>query len=404
MLLWIIRLKKQLNIQKNKIEDFDYFLDNTPLFIDAFDEKGKCVLWNKECKRIFGWSIDEINSEKNSLALFYPDVEDQKIVLELLNNDKASELNEYYPQTKEGKVIISLWAIIPIPNGYNIGIGYDISHLSTNILRERTLQLNQTKQKLAEFNISLENRVKLEIEKNKEHQKIMIFQSRHAQMGETLSIIAHQWRQPLNNLSLIIQNAIFQYKSGKFSDATIQTLDTESFKQIQEMSQTISNFKNFFKPNNILRQINLSNAIDNALNIVIPSLKSQNIFLHTILKNNLYVTGYSSELEQAIINILLNARDILANKNIKKKSILLEVKSNEKSITISIKDNGGGVALDIIDDIFNPYFSTKSNKNGTGLGLYITKIIIEDHMKGNLSLHNDKKGAVFIINLNSFTP
>jgi PAS domain S-box-containing protein len=392
LFLWIVQLKKKLHRQK---EDFDYFLDNVPLFVDAFDENGKCVLWNKECERVFGWSIDEINAVENSLALFYPDEEDQKKTLDILQNLKDCQLHEYYPKTKEEEVIISQWASLPIPNGNSIAIGYDVTTQSVDIVKERTLQLNETKQKLAELNTSLEKRVQVEVDKNKEQQKMMMLQCRHAQMGETLSMIAHQWRQPLNNLSLVIQDAVFQYKSGKFNDETMQVLNEESFSQIQQMSRTITDFKNFFKPDKVLREIDVLDAISQALTIVQPTLESEAIVLESNLAKDVTIMGYASEFEQAIVNILLNAKDALVDNNIDNKSISILLESNEESVTLSIKDNAGGIPADIMDNIFDPYFSTKHQKQGTGLGLYISKIIIEDHMQGKLTTLNSKDGAVF---------
>ncbi len=248
--------------------------------------------------------------------------------------------------------------------------------------------------KIAQVNNSLEKRVKEEVEKNKQHQKMMILQSRHAQMGEILSMIAHQWRHPLNNLSLIIQNAVFKYSVDKLDDNEISKLDLESSTQIRQMSKTIKEFKNFFSPDNKSVKYDINKSIVDAVSIVKPMLEAENIFLNLNTKNNIFVKGFPTELGQAIVNIITNSKDALVEKNIDNKSIKLSLELIENDVKITIEDNGGGVPSKILEKIFDPYFSTKMDKNGTGLGLYMTKIIVEDHMYGKLNVTNSNNGFV----------
>ncbi|MFT5835822.1 MAG: signal transduction histidine kinase [Sulfurimonas sp.] len=255
-------------------------------------------------------------------------------------------------------------------------------------------QLNETKNKLAQLNNSLEERVEIEVEKNKQHQKMMILQSRHAQMGEILSMIAHQWRHPLNNLSLIIQNSIFKYGVNKLDDDAISKLDIDSSTQIRQMSNTIKEFRSFFQPDNISVKYDINRSIVDALSIVKPMLDAENIDINIETQDNILVVGFPTELGQAIVNILTNSMDALVERNVIKKSIKLSLILICNEVVINIADNGGGVPLEIVDKIFDPYFSTKMDKNGTGLGLYMTKIIVEDHMNGKLSVSNSDNGLV----------
>ena len=242
----------------------------------------------------------------------------------------------------------------------------------------------------------LEKRIKEEVEKNKQQQQHMFQQNRLAQMGEMLSMIAHQWRQPLNNLSLINQMLVMQYHNNRLDTDKIDKFEQDSSKQILGMSQTITDFSNFFKPEVGKREFFLKQLINQSLAFTLPSLKRANIKISVTFQEDIEILGYPNELGQGIINIVNNAKDILIERKIIPKEIIINVKKNSRDIIISIEDNAGGIEENIIDKIFDPYFSTKG-KNGTGLGLYMTKIIIEEHMKGKILLANTINGACFKI-------
>jgi signal transduction histidine kinase len=256
---------------------------------------------------------------------------------------------------------------------------------------------------IAQLNSSLEEKVKLEVEKNKQQQKMMIQQSRHAQMGEVLSMIAHQWRHPLNNLSLIIQNAVFKYSVNKLDDDGISKLDIESSAQIRQMSNTIKEFRRFFLPDNVSVKYDINSSINDAISITKPLLDAKNISLTLDTQENINIVGFPTELGQAIANIITNSKDALMEKEMSNKSIKLSLTLIDNEAKITIEDNGGGVPLEILEKIFDPYFSTKMEKNGTGLGLYMTKIIVEDHMRGKLNVANSNNGFVVEIVLPRYT-
>ena len=268
----------------------------------------------------------------------------------------------------------------------------------TRILKKVNISLEDKIKKrtyeLAELNNSLEYRVEQEVQKNKQHQKVMIQQSRHAQMGEVISMIAHQWRQPLNNLSLIIQDAVFQYKVDKLDKNVIATLSKESSKQIRQMSNTIKDFRTFFQPDNVSVEYDINRSIIDAVSIVRPILDAQKVSLDIQSEDGIYIVGFPTELGQGIVNIIMNAKDALMEKNIENKSIKLSLSLVENNAIIIVKDNGQGIPLEIIDKVFDPYFSTKASSSGTGLGLYMTKIIVEEHMNGKLNISNSDDGVI----------
>jgi len=259
--------------------------------------------------------------------------------------------------------------------------------------------LDQTN-KLNMFIKTLKIKVENEVKKNEQQQLMLFAQSRHAQMGEMLSMIAHQWRQPLNALSLVNQMIIEKLNSGKIEQSDIDKFQSRSKKQIIYMSETIDSFKNFFTPKSEKEDFYILDTIKDTLFIIEPVLENYNITYNIeVSYEKLSLNGYSKELNQAILNILNNAKDALIQKNISNKFININISQENSDILLYIEDNAGGIPKDIIQKVFDPYFSTKVQKNGTGLGLYMTKTIIEDKFKGTIKVSNKNDGALFKITL-----
>ena len=250
---------------------------------------------------------------------------------------------------------------------------------------------------IRKLNESLEESVKTEVQKNRDKDKLMLSQSRLAQMGEVISMIAHQWRQPLNSLSLLNQTILLKYDRNKLNDEAIDFFRTNSKKQIHEMSKTIDDFKDFFKPQKIKVEFLLNNVIHNLLDIIKPIYESNNVQINLSIKGDYRMIGYPNELGQAVLNILNNAKDALIDNNITNKLVSIEIMEVNQRVHLIISDNAGGIPDEIIENIFDPYFSTKDDKNGTGLGLYMTKMIIEEHMNGDITVSNGDNGAIFTI-------
>jgi len=241
----------------------------------------------------------------------------------------------------------------------------------------------------------------MDITNIKNQQKIIQHQSKLAQMGEMISMIAHQWRQPLNAISITSSNLQFKCMiddiNKDFFEQELKLIDKYS----QHLSKTIDDFRDFFKENKEKTMTSLVKVINDTLDIVRVSIENKNITINTNIGCSLEFMTYENELKQVVLNLIKNAEDILLERNIKNPTISIltvcDIK-NCKNQTLIIKDNGGGVPEDIILKIFEPYFSTKKEQNGTGIGLYMSKLIIEDHCKGKLTVTNDKEGAVFQIN------
>ena len=239
----------------------------------------------------------------------------------------------------------------------------------------------------------------------KEQEKMLQQQSRLAQMGEMISMIAHQWRQPLGAISSTSLNLQMQIEldtfnlAEKMDDNSCQVYFQKELKEIdklvQNLTNTIDDFRYFYKTNKKAVTIKVEDAIEKSLNIIKSSLASDNIEIIKVYNSKEEIELYESEIMQVILNLLKNAQDNFQEKERKEPSIKIITKDR----TISICDNGGGISEDILNKIFDPYFTTKNEKNGTGLGLYMSKTIIEEHHNGKLSVQNRDGGVCFTIEL-----
>jgi len=249
----------------------------------------------------------------------------------------------------------------------------------------------------------------LDLSEIKHKDKLLQEQTRLAQMGEMISMIAHQWRQPLGAISSSVISIQTKKVSGKF-DLTQKEERDEYFnfsdtrlenisKYVQILSSTIDDFRNFFKPEKQKERVNLTSPIKRALGIVEESMKSKNITISIDFNIDKKVTIYQNEMMQVFLNILKNSEDSLVENMSRNAQIKIETKEVGKYYLISISDNGMEIPDEVLVKIFDPYFSTKDKKNGTGLGLYMSKIIVQEHNAGILKAFNIEGGVCFEIYL-----
>jgi signal transduction histidine kinase len=273
-------------------------------------------------------------------------------------------------------------------NNYTLRTAYksndEIGLLSNSF--NKMLSSIQEKQKLQED-------IKQEIEKNRQQQLLMLHQSRLAQMGEMISMIAHQWRQPLNSLAMLSNIVVVKYRRGKLDTKIIDYFNESSNKQIQQMSKTIDDFRDFFKPEKERVDYCINDVIIHSIDMLNVGFSQYNLVLKYENSQKIYSNGFPNELGQALVNIINNAKDALVENEIVDKVIVVYLEEQDNRVILTIRDNAGGIPDDIIDKIFDPYFSTKAEKNGTGLGLYMTKLIIEEHLDGKVSVKNRSDGA-----------
>ncbi len=243
------------------------------------------------------------------------------------------------------------------------------------------------------INKNLQTKINEEVTKSREKDKAMLQQSRLAQMGEMISMIAHQWRQPLAAINATSANLILKAKLDMLEHDVAIELGEKISQLTQHLSHTIDDFREFFKPNKERMDTTYTELIQSVLNIVADSLEAKDIKLKQNLKSEVLLSTYPNEIKQVILNLIKNAEDALLEREIEQPVITIETQEN----ILRVRDNAGGVPKDIIEKVFDPYFSTKKQKDGTGLGLYMSKTIIEEHCGGELLVSNDAEGAVFEI-------
>jgi len=237
----------------------------------------------------------------------------------------------------------------------------------------------------------------------------MLHQSRLAQMGEMLSMIAHQWKQPLASIAAIevgIKTTIdlekYDLTVDEGREEFISYLDERLNKvelHVKNLAQTIEDFSNYYKPNKEAEFLNINSIVMKSYELLKDSLHSNNIEISFDLNSEYFMDVYENELMQVILNILNNARDQLIENRVQRAMIFVKTYAKRDEVIIEIEDNGGGIPENILENIFDPYFSTKSEKNGTGLGLYMSRMIINEYHNGSISAHNSIIGAVFRIKI-----
>ena len=351
-----IKVKEATKELREKNKNINHLLDSTMEAIIIWDDKYNIKHLNKSCSKIFEYdNLDILIGQNIYKVIPESEIKTLKKTLKQDNTD-AYEINLY----KNGNILFPA-----LVKGTNTIIDNKIHRISTII----------------------------DLTNIKNQERLLLEQTRRAQMGEMLSMIAHQWRQPLSAISATAGSIIIGTQLKNINDEKILKLSSNIEDYTQHLSTTINDFRDFFKPNKAQENITYKELIDSVLNIMEVSIINKNIKLVKNLNDNKIFYTYSNELKQVIINLLKNAEDSLIESKTENPTITIYTHNN----ILEIADNGGGINNDIIDKIFEPYFSTK-NKNGTGLGLYMSKTIIEKHCKGKLSVTNHN-GAVFKIKL-----
>jgi len=260
-------------------------------------------------------------------------------------------------------------------------------------------ELKMKTQEISEFNLTLAQKVDDEVEKNREKDKQMFQQNRLAQMGEMIGMIAHQWRQPLAAISSTSSAINLKAKLNKLDNVKVIELTNKINEYSKHLSETIDDFRKFFKDEKEQSETTYNEILKNVLSIIEISIRNNMIEIVEDYNCDDKFLTYPNEIMQVLLNLIKNAEDILIEKKVENPYIKISTYVKEDNLILEIEDNGGGVPEDIIDKVFIPYFSTKLKKDGTGLGLYMSKTIIEDHCLGSLSVCNRNDGALFTISL-----
>jgi PAS domain S-box-containing protein len=381
--------------------------------VSKTDINGIITFVNDEFCKISGYTREELIGQNHNIVR-HPDV--PKSTFKKLWDTilaKKTFKSTVKNRAKDGRTFYVNTTIIPILDEEGeieefIAIRYDVTkevELKMELERkERELeQLNRTLEervalqtrKLYELNKHLEERVREEVAKNEEKQKMLFLQSRMAILGQMMANIAHQWRQPLTELAL----SLFNLKKAalKRDDAQVEAVYDEAKMMIQNMSQTIEDFINFFRPDKPKTPFRLKESVEEALQITRKTFEKEYIDLQLSIDDALEVVGVSNELSQVIINLLQNAKDAFRQQGTKGRRIRIAVERAGEFAKIVVEDNAGGIPAEVIERIFEPYFTTKHAAKGTGLGLFMSKMIVEKSFGGGIEAENVGEGARFTI-------
>ncbi len=352
--------------------------------------------WTKEIYNIYEVDFNFKHIIENMLMFYLQKEEMEKALNNLIKNGESFDLTVPIISAKSNKKIVRITGNAEFQNNK--------PNKLYGIIQDLTEEF-KIKEELENYKTFLEQKVTDEVNKNREKDKILIQQSKLAALGEMLGAIAHQWRQPLNTINLSSYLIEELNKKNQNQNTSIQKYINQIIETTEYLSNTIDDFRNFFKPNKDKDVFDVVEIVKSSISLISAQLTNHSIKVELNVKEggNYRLNSYPNEFKQVLINIFNNAKDSIILKmqkeNIEIGVITISICNNDNSIKIEINDNGVGIDKSIIDKIFEPYFSTKFSAQGTGIGLYMSKSIIENSMNGTLNAKSKKSGAVFIIKI-----
>jgi two-component system, NtrC family, C4-dicarboxylate transport sensor histidine kinase DctB len=333
-----------------------------------------------------------LNLQINSISIY---------LTSLINYDLSLAINEKRNTDKIFNIIL-IFSIISIFIVFLFSVILSIFIINNfkqlhNSLEEK---VNIKTKELQELNNYLEIKISKEVAQNRKKDIIMFQQARFASLGEMLNNIAHQWRQPLGSITMIIQSFQTKMSLGKLNQSFLDEKVKDALLLANNMSNTLDDFKNFFSPNKIKSEFSIKNCIEHSIELSKYPLIQENIEVRLTIKKDVKINSFYNELSHVFLNIISNSKDALCS-NVDKNDRIIKIVVNKfkNHLVVNMLDNGGGIPPEILPKIFEPYYTTKYKSAGTGIGLYMTKQIIEKHMDGKIScknlLHKIKDERIF---------
>ncbi len=346
-------------------------------------------------------SYEELNYEINSIKVY---------ITSLINYDLKVAIEEKRDTDRLFNYIF-LFSILSIIFVFLFSILLSVLIINHFKKLHKILETKVEKKtkELLELNENLEKKIAKEVKNSRKKDIIMFQQAKLASMGEMLNNIAHQWRQPLGSISMIIQSFQTKMELGKLTSEFVDTKVKDALLLAENMSTTLDDFKNFFSPNKVKSKFSLKDCIEHSFELSKYILEKENIHHIIEIKKDVMINGFYNELSHVILNLINNSKDALIVKECCiRKEIKVIVKPLDTKVTIHFIDNGGGIDEEVLPKIFEPYYTTKYKSAGTGIGLYMSKQIIEKHMNGSIRCKNIKnpqpqceecKSTLFIIDI-----
>jgi len=376
-----LQLKQSLNDLSSKKEELQAVFDLAANGISILDRNGMFLYANKFFQNMMEYTMEELYKE-SCISLSAPEYAKP-------SQTAVQKAIQYGGIEKFKKICIT-------KSGVHLNASMSLSYLES---RDEILMITSDITEDIQYQDKLKKQVEIEVAKRSEQHEVMCHQSRLAAMGEMIDSIAHQWRQPLNSLGIIIQGLRHISTQKNIDVKFLKEIEVEIMEKVNYMSQTIDDFSMFFRISKQKEKFNVLKSIQDAIRLIDIQLKNNHIVFDINVDDNLdlNVLGFVNEFRQVVLNMIHNAMMAIVTSNQKNGKIEILIKSNRKNLHIEISDNGGGISKENMPKIFNPYFTTKDK--GSGIGLYMSKVIIENHMDGLLAVKNKKDGAQFTIML-----
>lgn len=367
---------------------FNKIYENTSEGILITDAAGHIQAVNPAFNLITGYSIEDVMGK--TPAMLQSGRHDDEFYRQMWGklSDEGKWSGEIWNNRKNGEILPEWLNITAIRD--STGNVQQYVGLFTDITQHKLAQ-----EQLRLFSETLEQQVVEQTRQNVEQERLLIEQSRNATMGEMIRNIAHQWRQPLSTVALAVQNIRDDFKELN-KEALDKDVDT-ALRCVMHMSETIDDFRNFFRSDKAKVLFNLHLATVESIRLLDATMDNAGIKVSSSGDQALQAIGYNNEFSQVMLNLLANATDALVENKIAQGRIAIELSSNEDSGIVMIRDNAGGIPEEIMGKIFDPYFTTKIS--GSGIGLYMSKIIIEKHMGGSITCRNTAEGAEFTVSI-----
>jgi len=399
--------KELKRVEIEAIEQRAAMIDALGDGVYGIDNEGICTFVNQSASELLGYSKDEILNQHQHYLFHHHHIDNSEYLevdcpIHKTTHDKHTRNCTEYFIKKDGTMFPVALTVAPTSDGAVV-VFRDISEVK-NYEEKLKIEVAQKTQELQELNNSLEDKIELALDKNKKQQAMLEQQSRLAALGEMIGNIAHQWRQPLSVITSTISSLAVKQDYGiEITKEMISETTNSIVQQANYLSKTIDDFRDFIKNDNTEELFSLSKVIYDTTNILNATLKSNHIELFTDLDESITYKGYPNQLSQAILNIINNAKDAFKNQENDNKYLKIITKRIKDKIVIEISDNAGGIPKVIREKIFDPYFTTKHQSQGTGLGLYVSANIIQKYFNGKINVDDFKenvdKGTTFIIEI-----
>jgi len=399
--LYYIRMKKALEQEKLAQARYRSIFENSVEGIFQRTPEGRYLDANPSLARMLGYDTPQqlMAAVTDIGRQLYRHPQRHEAFMLLLQEKDVVEAFEAQQVRKDGSVIwVSISArAIRDANGKIL----HVEGTSVNITERKQAQeaLMESEQRYRLLSENLEQSVNQAVAELRQKDEILVIQSRQALMGEMISNIAHQWRQPLNMLGLLTQELPVAYKIGVFDFPYLEGTVKKAMEIIFHMSKTIDDFRNFFKSDKEKEEFKARESIIKTVSLMEGTLNAHEIRVEITSEDDPVILGYPNEFSQVVINLLNNARDAFSKRNTPSPTIWIRLAARNGKTVVTVTDNAGGISEEIIDQIFQPYFTTKGPEQGTGIGLFMSKTIIEKNMNGTLTVRNVPEGAQFTIEI-----